>query len=72
MQVLKSSIIKLCEKITLVSKINDVVQCEILSRKAVNEAIDSIRLARIAWEDGINEELHVICKESKRNFTLHR
>lgn len=42
------------------------------ARTSNDEPVDSIRLARVSWEQGINEELHAICNESKRPFTIIR
>jgi len=43
-----------------------------VSRKASNETIECIREARLAWEQGINEELMAIASEMKRPFAMLR
>lgn len=42
------------------------------SSKSSNEQTDYIRLARITWEEGINDELRAIVSEAKRPFALQR
>jgi hypothetical protein len=42
------------------------------ARTSADEKIDCIREARVNWEQGINEELLAIAKESQRKFCLVR
>lgn len=42
------------------------------SRRSTDELVECVRNARIQWEDGINEELHAIVRESHRPFLILR
>ena len=42
------------------------------ARRSQDEALDFIRLARVTWEDGINEELYAIVSEARRPFCIVR
>ena len=45
---------------------------QVAARKSQDESLPFIRAARLAWEQGINEELLTVVKEAKKPFIIFR